>query len=117
MFFHEYKSDYIRTQDISSPFSGFSTFVPEKKEEPKDVMSQFVDARGEIDPVMQEKMDIISSRPVRGSGKVKHVKHDKHSIEDKIEKPKPIPGLKLMKKLHKQNQLEKSLERVIKNLV
>jgi hypothetical protein len=112
--YRDYQNDFVRTQDYPSVFSGFSSYVPEKIEEPKDVMSQFVDERGEIDPVMKEKIEIISSRPVRGSGKGKT---PKRNIDEKIEKPKPIPGLKLMKKLHKQNQLEKSLERVIKNLV
>jgi hypothetical protein len=118
MFHQHYQTDcHYRTQDIHGPLSSYCEFIPAKKEEPKDVMAQFVDDRGEMDPVMQEKLDIISSRPVKGSGKVKHVKHVKHSIGEKAEKPKPIPGLKLMKKLHKQNQLEKSLERVIKNLI
>ena len=78
------------------------------------MLAQFVDDRGEIDPIMQEKIDIISSRPVKGKGEQKKVKHTQ---EEKIEKPKPIPGYRLMKKLHKQNQIEQSLERVIKNLV
>lgn len=115
MFHQHFQSDCLyRTQDITGPFSAYSEFIPEKVPEPKDVLAQFVDDRGEVDPVMQQKIDIISSRAVKGKGKQKKVKN---SQEEKVEKSKPIPGYRLMKKLYKQNQIEKSLERVIKNLV
>ena len=116
MFHQHFQSDCLyRTQDITGPFSAYCEFIPEKIPEPKDVLAQFVDDRGEVDPIMQEKIDIISSRP-KGKGKLKNAKHA-HVQEEKVEKPKPIPGFRLMKKLHKQNQMEQSLQRVIKNLV
>ena len=115
MFHQHFQSDSVyRTQDISGPFSAYCEFIPEKKAEPKDVLAQFTDDHGEIDPIMQEKIGIISSRPVKGRGKDRKVKHIQ---EEKIEKPKPIPGMRLMKKLHKQNQMEQSLKRIIKDLV
>ena len=66
-------------------------------------LEKFEDENGELDPIMEEKLEIIEKRPVRGKGKKKA-------------KPKRLPGQRLMKKLHKQQQLEKSLERVIKHL-
>ena len=115
MFHQHFQSDCLyRTQDITGPFSAYCEFIPEKIPEPKDVLAQFVDDRGEVDPIMQEKINIISSRAVKGAGKQKKVKHTQ---EEKIEKPKPIPGYRLMKKLHRQNQMEQSLQRVIKNLI
>ena len=113
--FHANLMNYCRT----NPFAAHYQFTPHEKvkvDEPKDIMSQFVDdATGELDPVMQEKIHIIESRPIRGFGKKSNVKKTVQ-IEEK-QKPKPIPGMKLMKKLHKEHQLEKSLHRVIKNLV
>ena len=104
--FHANSMNYCRT----NPFAAHYQFTPPEKvkvDEPKDIMSQFVDdATGELDPVMQEKIHIIESRPIRGFGK-----------KSNVNKTVQIEEMKLMKKLHKEHQLEKSLHRVIKNLV
>ena len=100
--FHNNLMNYSRT----NPFAAQREFIPHEKakvDEPKDIMSQFVDdATGEIDPVMQEKIHIIESRPIRGFGQKSNVQKSVE-IEEKP-KPKPIPGMKLMKKLHKEHQ-------------
>ena len=112
MFRQNYQSDYfIRTRDIAGPFSSYSEFTPIKEEKPIDLIDQFRDKNGEVDPIMEEKKQIVEARPVTGKGKVRKI-----STKDKVEPAKPIPGMKLMKKLHKQHQIERSLGRIIKDL-
>jgi hypothetical protein len=53
---------------------------------------------------MEQKLEIIEKRPVKGKGKKKV-------------KPKRLPGERLMKKLHNQSQMEQSLLRVVKNII
>ena len=99
-----YQSDcQFRTQDIQSPFSASYDFKPFQEPEVNMNLEKFEDENGELDPIMEQKLDIMDSRPVRGKGK-KKVKSNR------------LPGQKLIRKLHKQQQLEKSLERVIKHL-
>ena len=100
-----YHTDQFRVQDILSPFSASSNFKPF----PEPVfqnLEKFEDESGELDPIMEHKLEIMDKRPTKGKGK----KNEKN-------KPGRLPGQKLMKKIQKQEQLSKSLERVIKNLV
>lgn len=104
--YQQYQNDCVfRTCDIESPFSATYKFEPFPQQEPKDIMEQFVDEEGHLDEVMEEKLQIIEKRPVvKGKGrKQKKVKQR-------------LPGEKLMKKIHRQTQLEKSVERVVKEL-
>ena len=111
MFHQNFQSDYfIGTRDIAGPFSAYSEHT-QIKEEPIDVIDQFRDKNGEVDPIMEEKKQIVEARSVTGKGKVRKI-----STKDKVEPAKPIPGMKLMKKLHKQHQIERSLGRIIKDL-
>ena len=71
--------------------------------EKKIDLEVFQNDEGELDPVMEEKLEIIEKRPKPKKGKK--------------EKPKKLPGQRLMKKLSKQQQIEKSLQRVIKTIV
>ena len=100
-----YQSDcQFRTQDIQSPFTASYDFKPFPEPEVNMNLEKFEDENGELDPVMEEKLEIIEKRPVRGKGKKKA-------------KPKRLPGQKLMLKLHKQQQMEQSLMRVVKNII
>ena len=100
-----YQSDcQFRTQDILSPFTASYDFKPFPEPEVHLNLEKFEDENGELDPVMERKLDIIEERPVRGKGKKKP-------------KPKRLPGQKLMKKLHRQQQLEQSLTRVVKIII
>lgn len=102
----QYQSDCVfRTCDIESPFTATYKFEPFPQQEPKDIMGQFVDEDGNMDEIMEEKLQIMEKRPaVKGKGlKQKKVK-------------RRLPGEKLMKKIHRQAQLEKSVERVVKEL-
>jgi hypothetical protein len=107
--YQPYQSDCVfRTCDIESPFSATYKFEPFPQQEPKDVMEQFVDDEGNLDEVMEEKLQIIEKRPVvKGKGKGKG---------QKKKKPARLPGEKLMKKVHRQHQLENSVQRVVKEL-
>jgi hypothetical protein len=103
--FTGYQSENVyRTQDIQSPFSPSYDFKPFPEPEVNLNLEKFEDENGELDEIMEEKLEIIEKRPVKGKGKKKA-------------KPSRLPGQKLMKKLHKQQQIEKSLGRVIKNIV
>lgn len=100
-----YQSDCVyRTQDIQSPFSPHYEFKPFPEPEVNLNLEKFEDEDGELDPIMEQKLEIIEKRPTKGKGKKKP-------------KPKRLPGEKLMKKLHRQEQLEQSVMRVIKNII
>lgn len=100
-----YQSDcHFRTEDIQSPFTSTYDFKPFPEPETKLNLEKFEDENGDLEPLMEEKLEIMEKRSVKGKGKKKA-------------KPKRLPGQKLMKKLHKQEQLEKSIERVVKTLV
>ena len=93
----------IRTSFPTSFWSAKTTFVPEAKEEIKGgSFEDDVEA-----PYHQEKMDIIENR-------------EKLKEKTKEQKERAIPGMKLLKKLHKQQhkqtRMEESLSRVVKNL-
>lgn len=101
-----YQSDCVyRTQDIPNPFSAVTAFKPFQEPEINMNLEKFEDENGELDPLMSEKLEIIENRQIKGKGKGK-----------KKEKPRRLPGQKLMAKIHKEHQIEKSLERVIKFL-
>ena len=93
----------IRTSFPTSFWSAKTTFVPEAKEEIKG--GSFED--DEEAPYHQEKMAIIETR-----AKLKE--------KTKEQKERAIPGMKLLKRLHKQQhketRMEESLSRVVKNL-
>jgi hypothetical protein len=89
----------VRTSFPTNFWSAKSTFIPEAKEEVKGgSFEDDVEA-----PYHQEKMAIIETR-----AKLKE--------KTKEQKEKAIPGMKLLKKLHKQTRMEESLSRVVKNL-
>jgi hypothetical protein len=107
--FSPFTSDCVfRTNDIQGPFSATYDYKPFPEPDPvENMMEKYVDDYGQPDPIMQEKQEIIAQRPVRGRGKGKK--------EPKKKAPR-LPGQKLMKKLHKEAQMERSLGRVIKDL-
>lgn len=82
----------VRTNFIQSPFSATYQFItePEPEKEPMPI------AGVEVEECMEFKHSIMKDR------------------EDK--KKKRLPGEKLLKKLHKKQQIESSLVRVVKNL-
>lgn len=103
--YSSYQSEcQFRTQDIQSPFTASYDFKPFPEPEVNLNLEEFEDENGELDPTMAEKLEIIENRPVKGKGKKKV-------------KPKRLPGQKLMAKLHKQQQIQQSLMRVVKNIV
>ena len=57
----------------------------------------------EQEPIMQEKKEIIEQRAI-------------NKTKNKEQQKKHIPGVKLLRKLYKQDQLDRSLVRVIKGL-
>lgn len=93
----------FRTGDIQSPFSPTYEFKPFPEPEVNMNLEKFEDEDGELDPIMEQKLEIIDKRPVRGKGKKKP-------------KPKRLPGEKLMRKLHREQQMEQSLMRVVQQL-
>lgn len=96
---------YIYNQDITSPFSSTYEFIPAP--EPIKQAEQIVDEYGEPDKLMEEKQQIIEDRGEVLRGKINMKK--KKGV-------KRLPGEKLLKKIHKQNQLENVMMRVVKNL-
>jgi len=100
-----YQSDcQYRIQDIQSPFTASYEFKPFPEPEQNLNLEKFEDENGNIDELMEQKLEIIEKRPVKGKGKKKV-------------KPKRLPGERLMKKLHNQSQMEQSLMRVVKNII
>jgi hypothetical protein len=91
----------IRTSFPTNFWSAKTTFVPEAKEEIKE---SFEDVE---EPYHQEKMAILETRV-------------KLKDKTKEQKERAIPGMKLLKKLHKQqhnqSRMEESISRVVKNL-
>ena len=78
-----------RTSHISGPFSARYEFITEPEPEPEPVYE-------DVEECMEEKQAIMKER------------------EEK--KKKRIPGERLLKKLHKKQQLEDSLVRVVRNM-
>lgn len=81
-----------RTSFISSPFSANCEWIQEPEPEPTNAYPD-----EEVDPVIEEKQIIVQERESK--------------------KKKRLPGQKLLKKLHKKQQVENSLSRVIKDLL
>lgn len=105
MYQNNFNSDcFIRTCEDPNPFSARYDFIPSP--EPEINIEPYNDETGEIDPIMEHKLEINENRPVKGKGKKKTKK-----------KPKRLPGEKLMKKIYKEEQLQQSLSRVVKNLI
>lgn len=106
--YSSYQSDCVfRTEDFQGPFSPSFEFKPMPEPEVNMNLEKFEDENGELDPIMEQKLEIIEKRPagVRGKGKGK-----------KKPKPKRLPGQRLLQKLKKQDQIEKSLERIVREL-
>jgi hypothetical protein len=88
----------IRTNYIQTPFSPTHTMVlPEPEPE-----VQGIDDFGDPDPYMEEKKIVMAKREKK--------------MKDKTRKNKGLPGQRLLKRLAKEEQLENSLVRVVKNL-
>jgi hypothetical protein len=87
-----------RTAFPTNFFSSRSEFI-EFKENTHDPEQSNV----EMEPVMEDKKSIIDSR-------------EKLKSKKKEQRDTSIPGYKLLKKLHKKQQIEDSLTRVVKKL-
>jgi len=81
-----------RTSFIQSPFSATYEYITKPEPEPEPMMCEGED----IEECMEEKQEIMKER------------------EEK--KKKRLPGERLLKKLHRKQQLENSLVRVVRNL-
>jgi hypothetical protein len=89
----------IRTQFPPSPFSAKYQFILPPEPEAEIPMNEFDE---EPDPFMLEKKDIVEKREKK--------------LQDKKRKNKGLPGQRLLKKLAKEQQLERVLANVVKSL-
>jgi hypothetical protein len=89
----------LRTSFAPSPFSAKYQFVLPPEPEPEAAPLDFNE---EPDPLMEDKKEIVEKREKK--------------LQDKKRKNKGLPGQRLLKKLAKQQQLERVLANVVKSL-
>ena len=89
----------VRTSFPTSFWSARSEFVPFQEPEAEEFEEEYKTQ----EPCMDDKKDVVDKR-------------DKLKGKKKEQQERAIPGYKLLKKLHQQQQLEDSLVRVVKNL-